>query len=479
MRDAGRDWGRHLTALVVGTARSWWSLLPALLSVYAVGWTGAQLLRYAAAVVAQWSPWTTLVLTAASFVIQLSAIIICLRLVGRFHDQRFGDVVPTESTGIGSTLGITLLPFLGIYSVFGAISDAAWTVSIQGFVLRRSIIEDVLTPLVPRTLHASLVAVAVIVGLYVLRRVLDGVQERTGRIEFGLLTAFVEAFFLLVFLVAGGRILANIVDWLQGRQLMQWVDTAVGGLSRVGRLIHIDLPAIVWAAWTWIVQVGWPEVISVVTEPILWLALVALVLGSEIVSFAELIRRTDATGRRARTITRQAMRHQKATTATLAVQDAFFGDLDEKYLPTWQAVKIVLRGGLAFLGAFVVLYSGLDTVSAWLDHLISLAWGPREAYTQATFGPFIDLAETTIVETLRLCLLVTAYTLLREPQAVAQLMVARDEGAAQVVEGAASGAVAGVAAGSEAETPGAERHPVPASGSHDGLTAPTTAPGAS
>ena len=39
------------------------------------------------------------------------------------------------------------------------------------------------------------------------------------------------------------------------------------------------------------------------------------------------------------------------------VQEAFLGDIDDKYLPTFHSLRLVLRAGVVFLGSYVLVYS--------------------------------------------------------------------------------------------------------------------------
>lgn len=70
-----------------------------------------------------------------------------------------------------------------------------------------------------------------------------------------------------------------------------------------------------------------------VVEPMLWLALASLVYGSQVLSAADLWRRgrplTVGAGRSAVRI------GDRERGVALGFQDAFFGDLNDKYLPTF------------------------------------------------------------------------------------------------------------------------------------------------
>ena len=61
-----------LRVLVTDTGRVSWRLLPLLLSIYLLGWLGAELTLRFAVILGDISPWLTLILFAFSFVCLLT-----------------------------------------------------------------------------------------------------------------------------------------------------------------------------------------------------------------------------------------------------------------------------------------------------------------------------------------------------------------------------------------------------------------------
>jgi hypothetical protein len=194
-----------LRILVVDTGRVWWRLLPVIMAVYLLGWLGAELTLRLAVIAGDLSPWLTLILFAFHFVCILSATVVILNLAGRELGIR--DLLPEDErtlddrdASFSRLLAITLLPFLGMYAAFGQVNEAADRIVVQqlvryGFLSDQETVLGVLNDLA--TNHLRLL-VGLLVGLYVLRRLVDLVHDRTGWRLAGLGVVLIESFFLLV-----------------------------------------------------------------------------------------------------------------------------------------------------------------------------------------------------------------------------------------------------------------------------------------
>ncbi|HEY9471778.1 MAG TPA: hypothetical protein VIQ76_19395 [Propionibacteriaceae bacterium] len=135
----------ELRVLIVDTGRVWWRLLPIIIGVYLLGWLGSELSLRVAVILGDISPWLTLIMFAFSFVCTLAAAIVILTLAGRElgirqllpEDEREID---DRDTSIIRLLGITLLPFLGMYAAFGQVAEAAQRLISSGFAMAFSVI---------------------------------------------------------------------------------------------------------------------------------------------------------------------------------------------------------------------------------------------------------------------------------------------------------------------------------------------------
>ncbi len=422
-----------LTYLVAETVRVWWRLLPQLVALYLFGWVGSELTLRVAVIAGDLSPWLTLVLFAFNFVWVLVASILMLSLV----DEQLGirALIPADEsepehrdTSLTRLIAVTLLPFLGMYAAFGQVADAANTLLTQQFVRYGVGGDTVIGTLNRLSTDHPLRLLGLLIVLYVGRRLLDAVHERTGRRILGLGVVLIESFFLLVLILGGIRVFQQAVIWLRGRVFMQWLADLRDRLAEFLAALRIDLPALLVAAERVWSEVIWPLAVDVLAEPLLWLAVAALVFGSRVLSLAELWRKGQPYAERLRAQTPFASRRERRRTAAPApngvrfaagpnavrfaagqLREAFFGDIDDKYLPTAHALRLVLRAGVVFLGSYVVLYTLLRVGRDQLERGIDALLGGHEVAFWVTWGPLIDVVPGVVFEPLRLCLLAVAF----------------------------------------------------------------------
>ena len=413
--------------LVVDTARVWWRLLPQLFALYLLGWLGSQLSLRAAVWAGDHSAWLALVLFTFSFLAQLTALVLILRLVGRELGVR--ALIPEEETvadgrddSISGLLAVTLLPFLGLYAAFGQVTDTANQLVVEQASRYSPLASDqtVLGVLDRAATNHPLRLLAVVVGVYVLRRVLDAVHESTGWRLLGLAVAFVESFFILVVVLGGVRLLQRALAWVRDRQFWAWLDHLRDAVAALLAHLAINLPAVLHALAGFLRQQVWPVVWEAVSQPIIWLAVVALVYGSQVLSLAELWRRGQTyagrlprfgAGRRRRQ--RAARRVGPAPVGFRRVvgeaREAFLGDVDDKYLPTFHSLRLVLRAGLVFLGSFVLVYALLAAVTALAGRAQDVVVGGHLVDFSTVWGPWLGLGHSLVFEPVRLCLLAVAF----------------------------------------------------------------------
>lgn len=409
--EAVRSLAGSLNHLVTTTAVVWWRRLPRLLVVVLLGWLGYRVFAQLAALVVDVSAWLSLLMLSLGFVVRLSTIIIGLRITGQELQIRQALPLPEEDprdTSISHLLSLTLLPFLGIYAVFDVVTDAANDIQINYYVFGGLTFErPVLAQLNPQGAVGAWVLVGVIVGLYVVRRLIDRWFERTGFRPLGLLAALVEGFFMLIVLMSGRQLLVRLRHWVDERTFRVWLDYPSWGLQQLFAGLGIDISDLLAQLGTLWWDVIWPGVTAMVVEPMLWLALAALVFGSQVVSIADLWRQGQPVGVGARRGRVEVGDRERSL--ALGVQEAFFGDLNDKYLPTWQSLRLVLGVGATFFAAFIVCYGVLSTGEKLLRRGLDSLLGGHPAPFWAVAGPPIDLVVTAVAEPLRWALLATAF----------------------------------------------------------------------
>ncbi len=433
MREALKEWSGHLAALIFGTLKVWLAVLPQVLTILAITWTITHVLKIAAAWLGPIQPWGSVGLVSVSFVVTLSGTVLALRTIG--NALGLFDLIPAsvdQDRSISHQLALTLLPFLGIYAVFGTVQAAAQDVVIEGYIISGDVYTNVLSKLDPRTMKEAWIVIAIGSTAYIARRLVDLAYEKTSIRALGFLAALLEGFFMLTLILGGTRLISNVGQWWQDRQLMDWADAVHDGAAAVARLVKIDLPAIITFLWHWTVEVGWPKLLDVVAQPVLWLAVAALVFGSGVLTVADIWRRGEAPtvvagskARAARVLGRDLSHASGLRRVYLEVQEAFFGDVDDKYLPTWQSLRLIVRTGSTFLGAYVLVYAAITAGISLLKRGLRLAVGGNTLEFWTFVGPIVELVVVLAGEPLRLALLAVAFQ--RTLVAVVDVVPARDE----------------------------------------------------
>jgi hypothetical protein len=418
----------ELRILIRDTGQVWWRLLPLIMAVYLLGWLGSELTLRIAVIAGDFSAWLALALFAFSFVCTLVAAIVILTLAGR--ELGISQLLPEDEreidkrdTSLTHLIVITLLPFLGMYAAFGQVAEAAQRLVTQqwvryGFLSDQKTVLGVLNDLA--TNHLSWLLL-LLVGIYVLRRLLDYVAERTGLRILGLVVVLIEAFFMLLVIMGGIRVFQTFRNWFRDRAVLQWLAEIQDMAARIFAIFKIDLPELVTLTWAFFTDQVWPTLIDVVGQPLLWLAVAALVFGSKVLSLAELWRKGQPYAARipgasvfARYSEKQAFRRlgpppKGIRLAAVRLQEAFFGDIDDKYLPALHALRLVVRAGPIFLGCYIFVYNLVIIAQNYLGTLMYWIVGGHEGPFWVRWEPVFDLVPDALFEPIRLCLLAVAF----------------------------------------------------------------------
>ncbi len=438
-----------LRILGVDTVMLGWRLFPQLLSVYLLGWLGSQLALKVAVIVGDLSAWLALIIFATSFLFTLVAVVVILRLCGR--ELGIPELIPADEavgddrdSSLVSLLAVTLLPFLGLYAAFGNVQDRAARLSNEQ-IFRNSILGENSVLQVVADLARNHVGrlLLILLAIYVLRRLLDWIHDRTGRPFIGLVVAFVEATFLLLVIFGGFGIVNRATRWFRDRAFMGWIDQAREAVLGVLATINAALPAIIGDGLSYFADEIGPVLWEVVSQPIIWLAVAALIFGSNVLSLAELWRRGRPLAGRIPGASHFSKYRDKVALrrvgpppvgvrrAAAAFKDAFLGDIDDKYLPTFHSLRLVLRAGATFVGAYVFCYTVLQVLTNYVDRALYAVIGGRDVGFWFMAEPIFGLIKDVPLELLRLCLLAVAFRRCLELLALRGQQVAAAEAAAR------------------------------------------------
>lgn len=411
-----KRFGTEFGGLTADGVHAWIDLLPQLLGLTLLGWSAYYGSVLMGAQLAVWSAWLVIVALSLGVTLRLATLIISLRLVAvhlgapdllrRVNPQDY--IEDGRDQSLSRLLSITMLPFLALYASFGYINSFVQDVVMTS---TKSVgMAGLVSDLNPIGSPIAIVAVSgAIVALFVGRRAVDKVFENRQNAFTGLLAVLLESAFLLLVALSGFRLVQSATLWFQDRALMQWFDT---GIHMVSQLLHVDIPDVLAAIGGFLADIAWPVFWDVVSQPLAWLALTALVLGSRVLSLSELWRSegpAQTEERRAAKLRARIAQAEGLRRVTLRAQEVFFGDLDDKYLPTWWAFRLVLRAGWIPLGVFVIAFNMLALAGDWLKVQVFRGMGGGSFTDSLLFAPLVGLIPDVAVLSLQLALLGAAF----------------------------------------------------------------------
>ncbi len=418
LRPALTAFGEETLRLASSATGVWLRLLPRLIALTLLGWVAYHGAVFLGAELAQYSPWLLIPALSIGVVFRLATVVIALRSVAieLGAPGLLRQVAPAEAVdddrdrSLSRLLGITLLPFLAVYAAFGYVDSFARDVVLlstyrfgPGELLRD------LNPL--DSAATAAITIALVVVLYVARRLLERWQERTGGLLPALLAALVEASGLFVVLLSAFRLVEGAQLWLGDRRVAQWwqasLDWATGWL-------HFDLPDLVLRVWAFLSGTIRPVLWDVLSQPLAWLTLAALVFGSRVLTLGDVLHTgpvSDGTGAvgRAERLRLAIARADGPRRVLLRLQQTFVGDVDDKYLPTWRSLRLVLHAGWAFLGAYVLLFSLVGFLGEWSVDAVKTAIGGQPVSLWINVIPFLNLLPDVLAMSVQLALLGAAF----------------------------------------------------------------------
>lgn len=299
------------------------------------------------------------------------------------------DLVETEERVL-DVIVLTLAPFLVFYSLWGLleplIADHTW----QAYLNEGRELTEVGAASWPQYLPVA-------AGAWLLKSVLVRL-DRGRRPALAALVAVLEAIWLFLAFWALTKAFQASADWFGDRMAWRWITgwwyDAMTWLDRFDLPFSVSVPEALTALWRIWADVLWPGLKDAVGQPLVWLAITALVF-----------RRTDRDvfdgGRVERAVGRLRWNRR-------LMVDVLTRDYRDKYLPLVAAVRLVLRLGLPFLAALCVLYVGIDALGDWL-YVGAVAVLDDSMQNPSFLSGTLSLGHQALVQPLQICLLAVAY----------------------------------------------------------------------
>lgn len=386
-----RQWWAQLIGIARDTGQVWWAALPRLLMWVLVGDLVLATTLRALVPLAPINLWLVLALFSCGVVVYLACQILALRTVADVAGSwRYLESVDDRATSWTRLLGTTLLPFLGIWSSFGGMEERMVEFHSLIALAHGEFVASKFIGLLNINTHGRLwLLLGILVGAYVVRRALDIAHDTTGIRVLGMLAALVEGFFMLVGFFVIATAIGKVFVWLADTNLAMWWEDWCEGLQRV---IHLNLGFLTDHVLPFWNETLWPNLTAAALEPLLWLGIALLVFGWAMTSGADLLDRAP-------------LKQSGTRRLIVEVQEAFFGDVDDRWMPMWNAAKLTFRAGLPLLAAYVVAWALWAVASAWLRTGILTSLGGHDAGWWETVRPMTSTMLDLITEPVRLVLI--------------------------------------------------------------------------
>ncbi|WP_246485813.1 hypothetical protein [Kribbella qitaiheensis] len=170
-------------------------------------------------------------------------------------------------------------------------------------------------------------------------------------------------------------------DWFKVRSFWYFSVDWWGGVKDWFAGIHVPIPAGIEFLWGTFWETLWPLFKLGVGEPLTWLAITTVVFGHRVLSSGGVFRGTRLE-RRLGGRTEDAKPANRIVAWTNQAPNLVLGGIREKFYPTLNAFRLLVRVGPVFLGVVCFVYTlwklGRDWMLVGLQHLIGVHgshWG--------------------------------------------------------------------------------------------------------
>ena len=247
-----------------------------------------------------------------------------------------------------------------------------------------------------------------IVVLLVIRRVVEAIDDRWPSRPAKFVQVWTEAFFLLITVVVFPAAKNQFVDWFKARDFwyltLDWWDAFKDFFDG----INIPVPAGLVFLWGFFWETLWPLFKEGVGEPLTWLAITTVVFGHRVLSGGSVLRGT----RLEQQLGGQPIvekQPNRIVALTNKAPNLLLGGLREKFYPTLNAFRLLVRSGPVFLGVVCLVYTLYTLGESWTFVGIQRWIGVHGERWGLMNHEITELIRNIFFETLRIALLAAAF----------------------------------------------------------------------
>jgi hypothetical protein len=410
------DGFREMVHLIGDTFRLWWRNLLPLATWFIAGYVGFKACMGGAIWLSEHSHSSLGIgLFSAGVLMQIAAYVgmirTCATSLYRWRDAARDSAEETADPtqqGLLELLAVTLLPLVAVWSAWGFLEDQLSELNVSNNVQRGLQAGAKFFTLEGGAWHKYLPAIVI---LLVLRRVLEAVDERWPSRPVKFAQVWAESFFLLLTVVVTPYAINDGKDWFKVRNFWYWSVDWWGGLKDFFAGIHIPIPAGLEFLWGFFWDSLWPVFKLGVAEPLTWLAITTVVFGHRVLSSGGVFRGTRLERRFGGQLESEAPQQNRIVALTNKAPNLLLGGFREKFYPTLNAFRLLVRVGPVFLGVVCMVYTFWLLGDDWMLLAINRLIGVHGERWGLMNYEIARLIRDIVFETLRIALLAAAFDL--------------------------------------------------------------------
>ena len=402
--------GLEIVRLITDMFRLWWRKLLPLLSWYLVGYIALLLATQAAVWLGEHQHRTlAIALFSAGVLVQIAALVAmirtCANALFRWRDAAAGPDQTTDPTQrkLMELLSVTMLPLVLVWSAWGILDErierfaVAYSVETAGAARSSNLFNEA-----DWTFYLP-----ALIGLLVLRRVLETVDDKWPNkpTKFGQIWA--EAFFALLLVIVTPPLFKRFISWLDRREIWRLISEQWQQVKDWFAGISIPIPDGLEWMWELVRETLWPLFYDGVAQPMTWLAVTTVVFGHRALSAGSIVQGTRFESRIAERGGTAAS--GRVASLTSRAPELVFGGLKEKFIPTLNAFRLVVRTGPVFLGVVCLVYSLQLLAQDWSFFALVRLLGDHGSSWGVMNNELTSFITSLIFEPLRVALLAAAF----------------------------------------------------------------------
>ncbi|MDR0489015.1 MAG: hypothetical protein LBG99_06425 [Propionibacteriaceae bacterium] len=373
-----------------------------ILLLFVFAWLAYYVTAALAGLIAPRLAWVVIPLMAGGCLVILTVTLAAYRMSIE-EAQVVIDAPKLDHLSLSPLISTLLVPFMLAYSAFGFFEGFARTTMFAAATMTGTTSESSFLGLVDPTassLTLILCAGAFIV-MWVLARVLKYISEKRESLTISLTSALFSSSAVFLVLFSVFRLFGKITTWVKTRTFVGWSDAL---LERIGSIFQFDFPVYLRVAWNWFMENLWPIFWYALSQPILWLVVVALIGGMQFHSVESVWMRLIA-----KIPVKSSAKLSLPKVALTALQE-----LAESLLCFLHMLSAVLKSGAPFLAALVISFAVIEQAGEWLEYLIALLLGPSTTQNMFLTSPIAEIFSQLFTPALQAVILATAFVRLRQ-----------------------------------------------------------------